>query len=116
MLASTVEDMEKEETHGLGAKQIHRTDGPFCRNCEETRATLSVPHPSERMEEQTKSLKLFKLTLTMPMRLSLQDLVPSKYCALTIKAPHMNLRGTHLHHSRKQFKIKYSHLDLSQST
>jgi hypothetical protein len=76
--ASTVEDTEKEETHGLEAKQIHRTDGPSCRNCEETRATLYVLHPSKRMEKQTNSLKLFKLTLILPMRPCLQDLVPSK--------------------------------------
>lgn len=81
MLASTIEDTEKEETRGLEAKHIHGTDGPFCRNREDTSATLYVLHPSERKEEQTKVLKLFRLTLTLPMSLSLQDLVPSKYRA-----------------------------------
>lgn len=76
VLASTVEDTEREETHGLKAKHIDRTDGPFCRNWEDARAAMYV---LQRWMRANQLVQCFKLTLISPMRLHLQDILCMDY-------------------------------------
>lgn len=101
VLASSVEDAEKVETHGLKEKHTSTEQMDRSAGTVQTQEQPCVCCILQRGWERANRLsQAFKLTLISPMRLHLQEPVPSKHCAVTINQ-HMNSRRTHLDHSGK---------------